>query len=93
MTGARVLTVRRLAALGVLLLVTAIVFGFARLSLAQYPSESPNASRTRPTDAIPQATPTPPKKEDEVTLASDDVVRVETNLTNVFFTEIGRAHV
>ena len=30
--------------------------------------------------------PTPPKKEDEVTLNSDDVVRVETNLTNVFFT-------
>ena len=30
--------------------------------------------------------PTPPKKEDDVTLNSDDVVRVETNLTNVFFT-------
>jgi len=30
--------------------------------------------------------PTPPKKEEDVTLNSDDVVRVETNLTNVFFT-------
>lgn len=35
---------------------------------------------------IAQPGPTPPKKEEEVTLNSDDVVRVETNLTNVFFT-------
>lgn len=77
------LSVRQLAALGALLVATAIAFGFVRLSFAQNPPESPNASRT---DDIPQATPTPPKKEDEVTLTSDDVVRVETNLTNIFFT-------
>ena len=35
---------------------------------------------------LAQASPTPPRKEDDVTLNSDDVVRVETNLTNVFFT-------
>jgi Ca-activated chloride channel homolog len=37
-------------------------------------------------DNVAQPSPTPPRKEDEVTLNSDDVVRVETNLTNVFFT-------
>lgn len=80
------LSVRRLAALSALLLATAGAVGFARRSLAQGPSESPNNSHSRRADNIPQATPTPPKKEDEVTLASDDVVRVETNLTNLFFT-------
>jgi len=86
MIGAQVFSVRRLAALVALLVATAIVFGFARLSLARNPPEASGASRPRRTEDIPQATPTPPKKEDEVTLTSDDVVRVETNLTNVFFT-------
>lgn len=79
-------SLRQFTALGAVLVATAIAFGFARLSLAQNPPESPNASRPRRTDDTPQATPTPPKKEDEVPLASDDVVRVETNLTNIFFT-------
>ncbi len=43
-------------------------------------------SRTRTVEPVAQPSPTPPKPEDEVTLNSDDVVRVETNLTNVFFT-------
>jgi Ca-activated chloride channel family protein len=86
MNGASVLSVRRLGVLCALLLATASAVGFARRSLAQDPSESPNASRPRRTDDIPQATPTPPKKEEDVTLASDEVVRVETNLTNLFFT-------
>ena len=80
------LSVKRLGALCALLTATAIAFGFGRLSLAQNPSESLNSSRPRRTEDIPQATPTPPKKEDDVTLTSDDVVRVETNLTNIFFT-------
>lgn len=80
------LSVKRLGALCALLVATAITFGFGRLSLAQNPSESPNSSRPRRTEDIPQATPTPPKKEDDITLTSEDVVRVETNLTNIFFT-------
>ena len=44
------------------------------------------ASRVRTVEPPALPTPTPPKKEDEVTLSSDDVVRVETNLTNIFFT-------
>ena len=87
MIGARVLSVRRLGALCALLVATAMAFGSARLSLAQNP---PNSSRSPAAEDIPQATPTPPKKEDDVTLTSDDVVRVETNLTNIFFTAADR---
>ena len=79
-------SVRRLAALVALLVATAIVFGFARLSLARNPPEASGASRPRRTEDIPQATPTPPRKEEDVTLVSDEVVRVETNLTNILFT-------
>jgi VWFA-related protein len=82
MITARVLSVRRLAALGALLVAVVIAFGFAGLSLAGNAPESTNTSALK----IPLATPTPPKKEDEITLSSDDVVRVETNLTNIFFT-------
>jgi VWFA-related protein len=58
----------------------------AGASRAQSGSESQNSSRPRRTDDTPQATPTPPKKEDDVTLGSDEVVRVDTSLTNIFFT-------
>jgi len=44
------------------------------------------ATRPRQTETAAQPSPTPPKKEDDITLNSDDVVRVETNLTNIFFT-------
>lgn len=80
------LFVRRWAALSALLVATAIAFGFAGLSLARNPPESPDASRPRRVGEIPQATPTPPRKEEDVTLVSDEVVRVETNLTNILFT-------
>ena len=84
------LSVRRVGVLCALLLATASAFGFARRSLGQDQSESSNATRPRRADDIPRATPTPPKKEEEVTLSSDDVVRVETNLTNLFFTAADR---
>jgi VWFA-related protein len=63
--------------------VLAIALGvaFSRRSFVQNDVSHAQA-KTGP--ALPS--PTPPKKEDEVTLNSDDVVRVETNLTNVFFT-------
>jgi len=54
-------------------------------SRAQNPAESQDKSRPRRTDSAPSPTPRP-RTEDEVTLSSDEVVRVETNLTNVFFT-------
>jgi Ca-activated chloride channel family protein len=77
---------RRLSALCVLLMAMTIAAGFACVSVAQSGSDSQNASRPRRNEDVPQATPTPPKKEEEVTLPADEVVRVETNLTNIFFT-------
>ena len=51
---------------------------------AQNPTDGDNSSRQRRTQtAVPS--PTPPIKPEE-TLHSDEVLRVETNLTNVFFT-------
>jgi Ca-activated chloride channel homolog len=53
---------------------------FVRSTDAQNPSSADSAVRSRIA-----ASPTPPTK-DEETLPSDEVLRVETNLTNVFFT-------
>ncbi len=49
-------------------------------------NDAPAATRARQTGNVAQPSPTPPKKDEDVTLNSDDVVRVETNLTNIFFT-------
>jgi len=85
-----VLTGRRLIGLGALVIAGTIAAAFAGASLAQDGSGSQNSSRARRTDDVPQATPTPPRKEEEVTLGSDEVVRVETSLTNIFFTAADR---
>jgi VWFA-related protein len=60
----------------------ALAVSFSQSSLAQNGA----AGGARAVDPVAQPSPTPPKPNDEVTLSSDDVVRVETNLTNVFFT-------
>jgi Ca-activated chloride channel family protein len=86
MTGVKVLSRRRFSVLCAVLAAMTIAAAYACVSLAQSGSDSQNASRPRRTEDVPQATPTPPKKEEEVTLSSDEVVRVETNLTNIFFT-------
>jgi len=54
------------------------------VSLAQNGAQGNNRART--VEQLPRPSPTPPKKEDDITLNSDEVVRVETNLTNIFFT-------
>src|SRR6266480_2500784 len=69
-----------------LLIVVAILLGFTCRTGAQNPAESQNNSRPRRAEDAPQTAPTPPKKEDEITLSSDDVLKVETNLANVLFT-------
>ncbi len=86
MTGVRVLLPSRWSGFCVLLIAATISIAFTCVSLAQSRSESQGSSRPRRTEDLPQATPTPPKKEEEVTLSSDEVVRVDTSLTNVFFT-------
>jgi Ca-activated chloride channel family protein len=58
---------------------------FACVVFGQSGSQSQTNSRLR-SQYLPQATPTPPTKEDEVTLNSDDVIKVDTSLTNIFFT-------
>src|SRR5436309_576394 len=66
------------------LVAAAMCTSFFLKASAQNGSQS--ATRSRQTETAAQPSPTPPKKEDDITLNSDDVVRVETNLTNIFFT-------
>ena len=55
-----------------------------RATLAQNSGAVEDRTRERRTDGLPAASPTPPTEEE--TLNTDEVLRVETNLTNVFFT-------
>jgi Ca-activated chloride channel family protein len=66
------------------LIAIVVAAGFSPVSLAQ--NSAAGNSRARTVEQLPRPSPTPPKKEDDITLNSDDVVRVETNLTNIFFT-------
>jgi VWFA-related protein len=90
MTGAKVFSRRRLSVVAALLGAATISIAFTCASLAQSGSEPQPADRAVLDATVPQATPTPPKKEEEVTLGSDEVVRVDTSLTNVFFTAADR---
>lgn len=89
MTKTRAMLFSRPSLLVSLLIITVIGAGLARGSRAQN-QEPSNNNRPRRAENLPQPSPTPPKKEDEVTLSGDDVVRVETNLTNIFFTAADR---
>ena len=56
-------------------------------------SATQDKSRPRRTNDQPQTTPTPkpsPKKDDDVTLQDDEVLRVETDLTNILFTAVDK---
>lgn len=83
MSGVRVSSVRKLGLLSVLLIAAASSVVFTCASWAQ---SSQTSGRPRRTEDAPQATPTPLKKDEDLTLPSDEVVRVDTSLTNVFFT-------
>src|SRR6266508_787736 len=72
--------------LSALLIAAAFMAGFIYRASAQSPTQQQNSSRPRRAEDSAQAAPTPPKKEDEITLSSDDVIKVETNLTNILFT-------
>jgi len=77
--------VLRCALLALLILAPAAAV-FVAESRAQN-QEPQNDNRPRRAESLPQPSPTPPAKpEDETTLRSDEVVRVETNLTNILFT-------
>src|SRR5258707_8589023 len=87
MIGQRMLYSRELrCALLALLILSPAAAVFVAGSRAQN-TEPQNDNRPRRAENSPPPSPTPPAKpEDETTLHSDEVVRVETNLTNVFFT-------
>jgi hypothetical protein len=79
----------RCALLALLILAPAVGV-FVGASRAQN-AEPQNNNRPRRTDNLPEPSPTPPvKPDDETTLHSDEVVRVETNLTSIFFTAADR---
>ena len=67
------------------LALSAVIAIAAAASLSRVSIAQNGAQRQRTVEQPAQPSPTPPKKEDEVTLSSDDIVRVETNLTNIFF--------
>ena len=73
-------SLRKLLLLNAILAI-ALGVGFSSRSLIHS-----DVSRAQSKNDLALPSPTPPKKDEEVTLNSDDVVRVETNLTNVFFT-------
>src|SRR5918992_4236877 len=71
----------------VLVLIAAAIFAVALSTsglIAQSANEDPNRQATSHILPSAQPSPTPPKEEDTIT--SDEVLRVETNLTNIFFT-------
>src|SRR6202165_876775 len=86
MNKARAMFPLRPSLMVALLIITAIGAGLARGSRAQNQTETTESNRPRRAENLPPPSPTPPKKEDETTLHSEEVVRVETNLTNILFT-------
>jgi VWFA-related protein len=72
--------VRKVVVLNAVLAI-ALGLGFSSRSFVRN-----DVSHAQARTGVALPSPTPPKKEDDVTLNSDEVVRVETNLTNVFFT-------
>ena len=75
----------RCALLALLILASASAV-FVAESRAQN-TEPQNNNRPRRAENLSQPSPTPPTKpEDETTLHSDEVIRVDTNLTNILFT-------
>ena len=70
-------------------LVLALVFTFVISGLISVSSQTPDntdAQKSRNRRAVQTPSPTPPPTRDELPGESDEVVRVETNLTNIFFT-------
>src|SRR5712692_7055930 len=86
MMGKRMLYSRELGCgLFELLIVATAAAVFVAGSRAQN-TEAQNNNRPRRAES-PASSPTPPPKpEDEITLRSDEVIRVESNLTNILFT-------
>lgn len=72
----------RLLTIGLAVSLVASSFTSQLLAQSQTNSDVQDKTRSRRISEQPAPTPTPPKDE----LENDDVIRVETNLTNIFFT-------
>jgi Ca-activated chloride channel family protein len=75
------------------LLLSGLLSAGARAQQQQDPATTQDKSRPRRTNDQPQTTPSPkpsPKKDDDVTLQDDEVLRVETDLTNILFTAVDK---
>ncbi len=83
-----------ISSLGLVLLTSMVLGGSGSLTLAQNPSAqtTPQAESQPPQTTgsqqqpSPSSTPKPKPKDEEAPGQSDEVIRVETNLTNIFFT-------
>ena len=75
---------RRLKPLVVL--IAAAIFAVALCTSGLTTQSASDAPRQPASETLPSALPSPTPPKEEETIASDEVLRVETNLTNVFFT-------
>lgn len=69
----------------VVVLIAAAMFAVA-LCTSGWTAQSANDDRQPASQTLPSAQPSPTPPKEEETISSDEVLRVETNLTNVFFT-------
>lgn len=72
----------------VLSLIGVTAVAFSDSMFAQSPTDEQEKTRTRKVSELPSPSPTPANN--DASLDSDEVVRVETNLTNIFFTAADR---
>jgi len=71
-------------------LIAGSVFALSRTMFAQAPTGAEVQEKTRARKASEQPSPSPTPAKEDAALESDEVVRVETNLTNIFFTAADR---
>lgn len=75
---------------GSLLVLVGFILTGGSIWLTRAQTEPASQEKTRPrnaNDSTQQPTPTPkPKSKEDETVSSDDIIRTETNLTNIFFT-------
>lgn len=70
----------------VIVLIAAAIFAVALCTSGLTAPSANDAPRQPVSQTLPSAQPSPTPPKEEETISSDEVLRVETNLTNVFFT-------
>ncbi len=70
----------------VVVLIAAAIFAVALCTSGLTAPSANDAPRQPASQTLPSAQPSPTPPKEEETISSDEVLRVETNLTNVFFT-------